>query len=551
MRPFGREVRLLRRPRGWIDRKVRARPPVRRPATVAAATLVAALGVASAACAAFPVQDDPWREAQIDSLVRAVVVRVYEGRLDLAQEAIEAAAAIDPGDPRIGLYRFRVARENYPDEMTEVDRARRREPALLAMLEQTIAAGDSLLEHHPQKSAAGYLYRGWGKMMKAQVHAIARHFKDAAFTGKSARKDFDRFYELVPKGDPDADTVLGAFLYFTDIIPGFVKFLNWIIRIPNGDRERGLELIARGASGNGYTWIDAKVLQTFIFYMFEGRTDESRAALAEYIRDYPLQPRIVELYANAGYLFPDGTTEPLDAVDWAIENFGREIRGWDKLYQHRLRIARARLYEVHGRYEDAIEEYGIVIEHGSREPKWLVPVAKRARISIRLALGDPAAAVECDRFLANEYYDDFHNSVEALCEYPRSPRSSALHVAVAPVRGALYGGRLDHAADLLEGLEEFEGEAELEHLRGELFRLTGEPGRAAPHFARALDLLGDERPPGPRIRAAMRLGDSHFGAGQLREARDAYETTTDWVAKRTTLGTLLRGRVDFFERAAQ
>ncbi len=209
--------------------------PVGRLAAVLALLLFAAVPAA----AGLPVQPDPAVEARLDSLVRAAVNHAYDGRLDLGLETVDLAQELAPRDPRIGLTRFRLLRENYPIGVFEKERAQRQEGALLHELDHTIAMCDSMLELD-ENDAAAYLYRGWANINKAQTLLIARHMRAAAGSSRHGKSDFDKFYELRPEGDPDAATVFGSFLFFADTLPGFFKFIRWLVRVPGGDRERGL-----------------------------------------------------------------------------------------------------------------------------------------------------------------------------------------------------------------------------------------------------------------------------------------------------------------------
>ncbi|MCK4776222.1 MAG: hypothetical protein KAT30_15615, partial [Candidatus Krumholzibacteria bacterium] len=86
--------------------------------SILAAPLILAL-TAPHVIAGLPVQPDPAVEARVDSLVRVAVDFAFAGRLDLGLSTVDLAEEIAPRDPRIGLTRYRLLRENYPTGMYE------------------------------------------------------------------------------------------------------------------------------------------------------------------------------------------------------------------------------------------------------------------------------------------------------------------------------------------------------------------------------------------------------------------------------------------------
>jgi len=288
------------------------------------------------AAAGLPVQPDPVLEAKVDSLVRAAVDHAFAGRLDLGLRAVDVAQQIAPRDPRIGLTRFRLLRENYPVGVFEKERARKQEPALIRELEHSIAICDSMLELD-KENAAAYLYRGWAYMNKAQTQLIARRLRAAAGSSRHGKGDFDRFYEYHPDGDPDAATVLGAFLFYADTLPGFFKFIRWLVRVPGGDRERGLELLEEGAAGRGYTYPDAMLVLAVTYYLFDGNLEDSSRMLGDAVARYPRHPWVVEYSCSMSYLFPEITGQAISYESNLLDGWNDTTRGWAETVRYPLR----------------------------------------------------------------------------------------------------------------------------------------------------------------------------------------------------------------------
>ena len=321
---------------------------------LAFALLVSVAG-ATGALAGMPLQPNLAIEARVDSLMHITVRHLYDGRLDLAWEAAAESGEVAPNDPRVGLMKFRVLRESYPIGIYEKERARKQAPQLQDILDRSIAQCDSIIKRN-KKAAAAYLYRGWARMLKAQVDVIARHMMSGASEARKGKGDFDKFYELHPAGDPDAAMILGSYLYFADRLPGFVKLLGWLIRIPAGDRERGLALIQEACAAQGYTEIDSKLGLAVIYYLFEGRHVEAMDIFQRLVDEFPWSPRLVEYQSTMALVYPEQAPTSIEHLDRIIREWDRRVRGFDKLLLARVRWEQALLKSEMGRYEESLDE---------------------------------------------------------------------------------------------------------------------------------------------------------------------------------------------------
>ena len=514
-----------------------------------AALLALLLFVAVPAAAGLPIQPDPVVEAQVDSLVRAAVAHAYDGRLDIGLETIDLAGKIAPRDPRIGLTRFRLLRENYPVGVFEKERARRQEGALLHELDDAIAMCDSMLELD-ENDAAAYLYRGWAYINKAQTLLIARRMRAAAGSSRDGKNDFDKFYELHPEGDPDAATVFGSFLYFADTLPGFFKFIRWLVRVPGGDRERGLELMEEGAAGRGYTYPDAVLMLAVTYYLFDGNLEDSARMLDEAVREYPNHPWVVEYGCSMSFLYPELTGRATAVEAALLDGWNDTTRGWDEAVRYRLLWSLGRQFAQLGDYGEALSSMTAIVVVAPAEPFWIAPSVHLSAISLAGYLGR-THDVEwlCERVPDEERYKELSDGYKTACGRVENERDVAAFNAMGPVRTALYDGSVDEAARLLdEAIALGSGSLDARFMQAEVARVSGFENEAAVIY---VTVALDAESAGRRmiqIQSLVRLGEIHIGQENFDAAKNAYEKAAEAERETTMFANFLRGRIRYIER---
>lgn len=516
--------------------------------SILAAPLILAL-TAPHAIAGLPVQPDPVVEARVDSLVRVAVDFAFAGRLDLGLSTVDLAEEIAPRDPRIGLTRYRLLRENYPTGMYEKSRARQQAPALMAELDQTIAVCDSMLELD-EDNAAAYLYRGWAYMSKAQTHLIARRMRATAADCRRANSDLDKFYEYQPEGDPDAATVLGAYLFYADALPGFFKFIRWLIRVPGGDRERGLELLRQGAAGDGYTSRDAELVLAVTYYLFDGNLEDAVTMLGSAIQRYPHHPWVVEYTCSMSYLYPEKTKTSIAAESVVLDGWDDTTRGWEDAVNYRLRWTRARLNRQLGRYDMALAQMTEIIGESPHWPSWMVPRTHMEAIELAVSAGRADEAIRlCREVPDDERYAPYRRSIGPACADVDELTAKARARDFAPVRETLYAGRVEEAAELLERATSMNGNSvEGRFLEGEIARYQG-------RIAEAIDAYEDVEKRAQEggadalcVHALQRMGEIYLQLGYYQDAEQCYNRARDIEPPDTMLSNLIRGRLRYIER---
>jgi len=502
--------------------------------------------------AAYPIHADPQLEERIDTLIRRSVELIYDGQIDSAQAAVDAAAALAPTDPRVDLFRYRVLRENYPDDLNEESRAVRLIPALNAPLDRAIARCDSILALRP-KDPAGTLYRGWAHMMKAQNHAIAGQIWAAGSESRKGKGDLDRYLEK-HGDDPDAGVIVGGYLYFADILPSIVKFVKFFARVPSGNKTEGLRLLARGAAATGtYTGLDSKVVLNVINYLFEGRIDESVAAFEDLAAKYPYSPRLAELLGSTAFIFPEKSQAAIDAQTRVVDGWRTRVRGYDDLYYYRILWFRARLSNQVGEHEAARHDLERIVEAAPPDPFWLTPRALIGLANLSSSMGDADAAHRyAARVLAEDRWSRYHAQARPYRDVRTSRRQQDLFRALAGVRQDLYGRAPDPEAArrrVLEVRREFGEDPRVRFLDAEVHRELGEIAEAREGYRTIADAANDTGFESTRLMSCLRLGEIALAAKEYNEAKRRFEQAREVESGLTLLGNVIRGRLRYIDEA--
>jgi tetratricopeptide (TPR) repeat protein len=499
------------------------------------------------------VHPDPELEDAIDARVRRCVEFIYDGQLDSAEAVIEEVVALHPGDPRIGLYRFRCLRENYPDDINDEVRAKAKAPALLAQLDWSIAACDSMLEID-KRSAPAYLYRGWAHMMKAQVHAIASEIWPAGSESRRGKGDLDRYLQGAPD-DVDAGVILGGYLYFADILPKVVKFLKFFARVPSGDRERGLELLAAGRESEGYTRVDSEVVLAVIEYFFEGQIEVAEGKFVELAERFPQNPRINEVLGSTAIFHPETSLRARAAQTRIIDGFGTRIRGWDDIFLYRLLYSRARVCNQMGDYDAAREDLTRIVAASPEDPFWITPRALLGLAQLSANAGEAAESHRyAERVLAEEDWSRYHPAAKRFMTLKVGKRLQEIAAGLAEVRRDLYGSepKPETALQRIGEIRALHGDdMRLTYMEAEIHRSMGNLADARKGYEL---IAGDGNDGGfesTRLMSLIRLGELDLAANRFDDATKRYEEAQDIESGYTHLGNMIRGRLRFIEEASK
>jgi hypothetical protein len=241
----------------------------------------------------------PW-----DAEARAALSRVYDGAFRAADARLAALAGAHPDDPVLP-YLQALALE-WRLEQDPASRAH--DPEVLALADRALGLAAATLARDPADARA-LLARGAAHGVKSRLHLFRWERGGASREAVRMREGLAAAREA-GAGVVDLDFGLGLYDYYADTLPRLFKLVAFVLRIPGGDRERGIDAIARVARGGSLFHDDEARVQMYdIHSYFEGRPDRAVHWIRELWRAHPGWPlwgmKLAQLLAAPMGLWPE------------------------------------------------------------------------------------------------------------------------------------------------------------------------------------------------------------------------------------------------------
>jgi len=119
-----------------------------------------------------------------------------------------------------------------------------------------IQKAEAQIRSHSDEARAR-LYEGLADALQARLEALRDHALGTARAGKKMRSLSLTALKLNPTLY-DAYLGLGIYNYFEATLPGYVRMLRFLIRLPGGNRETGLQQLKTAAEKGELTWEEAQ-----------------------------------------------------------------------------------------------------------------------------------------------------------------------------------------------------------------------------------------------------------------------------------------------------
>jgi len=144
--------------------------------------------------------------------------------------------------------------------------------------------------HNHQDQARAYLYQGLAYALEARLEALRDHALATARAGKQMRSLSNAALKL-DRTLYDADLGVGIYNYFEATLPTYVKMLRFLIHLPGGSREVGLQQLQTAAEKGEVTKGEA---QFHLAKNFSRNNEQQYARSLEIfqamVREYPDNP---------------------------------------------------------------------------------------------------------------------------------------------------------------------------------------------------------------------------------------------------------------------
>ena len=171
-----------------------------------------------------------------------------------------------------------------------------RDAAFLTRVDAAIAATEAWTVREPQRAEA-WFYLGGAYGVRVQWRSLRRQLLSAARDGKRIRDAMERALALDPSMQ-DAYFGVGLYHYYADVAPTAAKILRFLLLLPGGNREQGLQEMLRARRGGQLAESEADYQLHFVYLWYEKQTDRALELLAGLRDRHPRNPHFLQLDAE-------------------------------------------------------------------------------------------------------------------------------------------------------------------------------------------------------------------------------------------------------------
>jgi hypothetical protein len=478
---------------------------------------------------------------------RQILDLLYNNQSDSALALTRFYQKANPRDPYPLLLEAKVLRDRLNDEDNNKDLIRQSTPPIHAVLDRAIALSDEALKRDV-KDYGQFYYRGYGWLSKAQLYVLTKSYWGAARASSRGKADLERYLDKYPD-DADAQGALGAYLYFADAIPGFVKIVAKLFFLPGGDREKGLDMMRYAAAHEGVFSTDWRFVLAAVDLVFEGNFEKGSDEFVGLLERYPYYTRLAEPIAVVATFYPARTREFYTIVDAAIDrHLALSERSADWNLVKRLQLIQAFTESYFGRPLEAVEQYEPLIQFPPHHPDWVLPIALLNRGYLQQKAGNTDDARNAfDAVRTNGQTVTYRRAAEAMGESIGGPMKT-IDLADLDFVRLIYDGEFDDASRMLERYKETcGGDALYEFYTGDLALLTGNFTSAKSAYGRALSCEARGGEQIYQMYSTVRLAELAGADGRYSEARDLLQRAQRYCHANYLLDFLIESRQRFYQ----
>lgn len=145
----------------------------------------------------------------------------------------------------------------------------------LALLDESVTRAEAM-QRQQQRSAEALFYIGGARGLRAQLMLVKRRYFKAVGDAKAGKKALDMAQEIDPNFN-DVYFGLGTYNFYIDALPKVIGLLKHILRVQDGDREKGIEQLWRAVELGEVAGPPSLYLLWDIYWRHEKRLDEAFA----------------------------------------------------------------------------------------------------------------------------------------------------------------------------------------------------------------------------------------------------------------------------------
>ncbi len=267
---------------------------------------------------------------------------------------------------------------------------RARDGQFVAAADATIRAATAWTAREPNRAEA-WFYLGGAYGAKSQWRVLRGARLAAARDGKHIKESMERAIALDP-AMADAYFGLGLYHYYADVAPTVLKILRWLLLLPGGDREAGLDEMLRARRAGQLVRSEADYQLHVIYLWYETQPHRAVEFLDELAARHPHNPHFAQAAADILDFYIDDTSASLTRWERLLAAARQGAVAEPQMTEMAARLGAASQLDQLSRSADALAHLRIVIAAKPRAPH---SALARAHLQMGQALdhlGRPADA---------------------------------------------------------------------------------------------------------------------------------------------------------------
>ena len=349
----------------------------------------------------------------------------------------------------------------------------------------------------------------------------------AARDGARSKRLADAYVKRHPEHG-DAYFMLGAYDYYVEIAPAFLKLVRPLLFLPSGDRVEGLKQLERAYTQGSLFSFEAGMMLMEIYGSYEGRPADGVRVGEQLARAYPENPEVLFQLAEL-YLGPAVEDYPGAAAQYerVIASESKRAEPRQALYRAQLGLASSLMQEW--RSDEAIRVLSATIDRNPGTLAWVMPGFLLRRANYRALVGDAGAQDDVNRVLGEPKWNAQHKAADNLLKWMAARRASGeAEIYTALMRGNRLTAerKWDEAAAAYEPVRrDHPGDAQV---RYRLAALQFARGDAAGAGAAAAALAAEKNAPAwIKAQSLLIAGRAEDLAGHREAATRDYHRVVD------------------------
>jgi tetratricopeptide (TPR) repeat protein len=391
-------------------------------------------------------------------------------------------------------------------------------------VEDAIAAARRWTDRAP-RDAEAWFYLGAAYALRVQFRVLRNDKVAAARDGKRIKDALERAIAINPTLN-DAYFGIGMYQYYADVAPTAAKILRWLLLLPGGDKDEGLQQMLR-TQALGEVLRDEADFQLHLIYLwYEERADRALELLKGLRERHPTNPLFGLLIADVQDVYFHDPAAALETYRGVLNTARHGLVEEPELAAARARLGIARQLDLMVETDRAIEHLKALLE-----ARPAAPYSSRALAALRLGLAydrmgrrDLASAAYRSAIASVPEGDPLGITAQAQQALRRSPDQMSGEAYRLSLEGwrAVQRHDLEHADALFTRALQLRPNDPVTHYRvGHVRALRNEETAALAAFERAIAQRGS-CPPTVLASALLEAGRLHEHAGRRERAADMY-----------------------------